>query len=218
MDSIVQAIAVYAIPVIFAITLHEAAHGFVARRFGDATAWMLGRVTLNPIKHIDPIGTIAVPAVLLLLGKLFGGGFFLFGWAKPVPVNFENLRNPKRDMIWVSAAGPGANLAMALLWALFFKILMVTGVEERYFYLVAQAGLTVNLMFMALNLIPIPPLDGGRILIGVLPRAASNTVARLEPYGIFVVFALLATGLLSSLLLPPVSFAFGAIATLFGLR
>lgn len=205
MESIVRDIAVYALPVIFAITLHEAAHGFVARRFGDPTAWMLGRVTLNPLKHIDPMGTIIVPGLLLLSSKLLGGPFFLFGWAKPVPVNFGNLRHPKRDMIWVAGAGPAANLLMAIGWALFFSVLQATGVEEHYFYLVAVAGIEMNIMLMALNLVPIPPLDGGRILVGVLPHAASRAVASIEPYGFFIILALLATGLLSTIMAPLVS-------------
>lgn len=205
MESLIRDIAVYAIPVIFAITLHEAAHGFVARRFGDPTAWMLGRVTVNPLKHIDPFGTIIVPGLLLLSSKLLGGPFFLFGWAKPVPVNFSNLRHPKRDMIWVAGAGPAANLLMAMGWALLFSGLQMAGVEERYFYLVAVAGIEMNIMLMALNLVPIPPLDGGRILVGLLPHAASRVVASIEPYGFFIILGLLATGLLSTIMAPLVS-------------
>src|SRR6266536_1297439 len=164
MDFSLATIALYAVPVVFAITLHEAAHGYVARIFGDQTAWMLGRVTLNPIKHIDPVGTILVPGMLLLLAKFFGGPAFIFGWAKPVPVNFGNLRNPKRDMFWVAGAGPVANFAMAIAWGLLFRasstggILASNGLTEM-----AGAGIQINLMLMALNLLPILPLDGGRI-------------------------------------------------------
>jgi Zn-dependent protease len=185
MESVIQAIAVYAIPVLFAITVHEAAHGYVARMFGDNTAYVLGRVTLNPIKHIDPIGTIAVP-----LGMLIMTGF-MFGWAKPVPVDWGSLRKPKRDMIWVAAAGPGVNLLMAIGWAMMFRVLAMLGVEERFFYEVARAGIQVNLIFMALNLLPIPPLDGGRIVSGLLPRNASIMFSRLEPYGLIIIVVLL---------------------------
>lgn len=215
MDSIIRDIAVYAIPVIFAITLHEAAHGYVARLFGDSTAWMLGRVSINPVKHIDPIGTIVVPAVLLLLSKLSGGGFFLFGWAKPVPVNFDNLRNPKLDMIWVAAAGPAANLAMAIAWGLLIKALHAFDVQEQFFYLVGFAGIEMNIMLMALNLVPIPPLDGGRILVGLLPQPLSRMVASLEQFGLIIVVLLLSTGLLSTLMRPFVAFGQSIIMALF---
>ena len=196
MENLIQTIAVYAIPVLFAITLHEAAHGYVARRFGDSTAWMLGRVTLNPLKHVDPIGTILVPGLILLTSSLAGAGGMLFGWAKPVPVNFGNLRNPKRDMIWVAAAGPASNLVQAVLWAIFLKLQLVLGMEERFFVEVAFAGINVNLVLMALNLLPLPPLDGGRILVGLLPHRAAYAVARIEPYGFFILIALLVSGTL----------------------
>jgi len=209
MDSVIRAIAIYALPVIFAITLHEAAHGYVARLFGDSTAWMLGRVSLNPVKHIDPIGTIAVPLILLIFAELSGAGFMLFGWAKPVPVNFSNLRHPKQDMIWVAAAGPGANLAMAIGWSLLDRLLSGMGVSESYFHIVATAGLQVNVAFMVINLIPIPPLDGGRVLVGLLPMGLARTVSGIEPYGIFILFGLIAldsrTGLLSAVLVPIIS-------------
>lgn len=201
MDNLIQTIAVYAIPVLLAITLHEAAHGYVARMFGDSTAWMLGRVTLNPLKHIDPIGTILVPGAILLLSSLGGGGM-LFGWAKPVPVNYGHLRNPKRDMIWVAAAGPGSNLLQAILWALVFKLALAFGIEERFVYLVAQAGISVNLVLMALNLLPLPPLDGGRIAVGLLPGRAAWALSRVEPYGFFILLALLVTGTLGFFLSP----------------
>lgn len=202
MEDLIQTIAVYAIPVLLAITLHEAAHGYVARMFGDSTAWMLGRVTLNPLKHVDPVGTVLVPGVILLTSALAGAGGMLFGWAKPVPVNFANLRHPKRDMIWVAAAGPGSNLVQAILWALLFKLLLMAGVQERFFFLVAQAGISVNLVLMALNLLPLPPLDGGRILVGLLPPGPSQALARVEPYGFFILIALLVTGTLSVFLRP----------------
>ena len=163
MESLIQAITVYAIPVLFAITLHEAAHGYVARIFGDQTAYVAGRITLNPLKHIDPVGTIIVPIAILLLSKLAGGSGFLFGWAKPVPVSFGNLRRPKQDMIWVAAAGPGANLFMAIAWALWLKLQLVFGLNETFFVEMAKAGIFVNIGLMALNLLPVPPLDGGSL-------------------------------------------------------
>ena len=196
MENVIQEIAVYAIPVLFAITVHEAAHGYVARMFGDNTAYVLGRVTLNPVKHIDPIGTIVVPLGMVLLTG------FMFGWAKPVPVDWGSLRKPKRDMIWVAAAGPGVNLAMAVVWALLYRVLTAAGVQESYFYLVAQAGISVNLVFMALNLLPIPPLDGGRIVSGLLPTRMSIAYSRIEPYGLFILLALMFTGALSFFLRP----------------
>ena len=196
MENVIQEIAVYAIPVLFAITVHEAAHGYVARMFGDNTAYVLGRVTLNPVKHIDPIGTIVVPLGMVLLTG------FMFGWAKPVPVDWGSLRKPKRDMIWVAAAGPAVNLAMAVVWALLYRVLSAAGVQESYFYLVAQAGISVNLVFMALNLLPIPPLDGGRIVSGLLPTRMSIVYSRIEPYGLFILLALMFTGALSFFLRP----------------
>lgn len=191
-----QAIAVYAIPVLFAITVHEASHGYVARMFGDNTAYVLGRVTLNPIKHIDPVGTIAVPLGMVILTG------FMFGWAKPVPVDWSSLRRPKRDMIWVAAAGPAVNLLMAIAWAIIFRVLQMFGVEERFFFEVARAGIQVNLVFMALNLLPIPPLDGGRIVSGLLPRQLSNAYSRIEPFGLFIIIGLMVSGALSFLLRP----------------
>ncbi len=202
MDSVIQAITVYAIPVLLAITLHEAAHGYVARMFGDSTAYMLGRVTLNPLKHIDPVGTVIVPLAIVLLSKLAGGGGFLFGWAKPVPVNFANLRRPKRDMIWVAAAGPGINLVMAIGWALLLKGLLIAGLHEPFFVEMAKAGVFVNIGLMALNLLPLPPLDGGRILVGLLPHRLSHALSRVEPYGFFILIALLATNTIGFFLQP----------------
>jgi Zn-dependent protease len=208
--SLLATIGLYAVPVVFAITLHEAAHGYVARMFGDQTAWMLGRVTLNPLKHIDPVGTVLVPISLLLLSKVMGGGGFLFGWAKPVPVNFGNLRQPKRDMLWVAAAGPAANFLMALGWTLVAKFATSEGVE-----VMASAGVITNVVLMVLNLFPIPPLDGGRIAVSLLPHRLALSYARLEPYGFMFVIILLATGVLNALMAPFVSFFlsfFGALA------
>jgi Zn-dependent protease len=197
MESLVQTITVYAIPVLFAITLHEAAHGYVARMFGDNTAYVAGRITLNPIKHIDPIGTIVVPLVILLVTK-----GMLFGWAKPVPVDIGSLRRPKQDMVWVAAAGPGANLLMAIVWAIFFTTQGAIGLQEQFFQAMAIAGMQVNLVLMALNLLPVPPLDGGRIMVGLLPHRLSYMFARLEPYGLIIVILLLASGTLGFFLAP----------------
>ncbi len=215
--SLLETIALYAVPVVFAITLHEAAHGYVARMFGDSTAWMLGRVTANPLKHIDPVGTVLVPLGLLLLSKLAGGGGFLFGWAKPVPVNFGNLRNPKRDMLWVAAAGPGANLAMALIWALAYRLsgsggaLASAGLEEM-----ARAGIMINVVLMVLNLLPILPLDGGRIVVSLLPHRVALSYARMEPYGFVVIILLLATGVLNDVMAPFVALVLAALRFVVG--
>jgi Zn-dependent protease len=188
MDFSLETAILWVVPVVLAITLHEAAHGYVARIFGDQTAWMLGRVTLNPLKHIDPIGTVLVPGVLFLLKAPF-----LFGWAKPVPVNFGNLRHPKRDMIWVAGAGPLANFVMALGWAFLLRATQPSGaLASGGMYEMAQAGVSINLALLALNLLPVPPLDGGRIAVGLLPHRASLLLARAEPYGFFVVLALIA--------------------------
>jgi Zn-dependent protease len=200
---LVQTIVLWAVPVVFAITIHEAAHGYVARMFGDQTAWMLGRVTLNPIKHIDPIGTIAVPGFLIALSVLTKAPLFLFGWAKPVPVNFGNLRNPKRDMFWVAGAGPFVNFVMAVAWAFLLRMAMPGGVIASDGLLeMGDAGVQINLMLMALNLLPILPLDGGRIAVSLLPHSIAASYARLEPYGFMVVILLLATGFLGTLMRP----------------
>jgi Zn-dependent protease len=188
MEFSLETVVLAVVPVVLAIAMHEAAHGYVARLFGDQTAWMLGRVTLNPLKHIDPIGTIAVPGILLLVGAPF-----LFGWAKPVPVNFGNLRNPKRDMIWVAAAGPLTNFAMAIFWAWLAKAAAPSGaLSSNALYVMSQIGISVNLALLVLNLLPIPPLDGGRIAVGILPNAAASVLARAEPYGFFVILLLIA--------------------------
>jgi Zn-dependent protease len=202
MDVSLQTIALWVVPVVFAITLHEAAHGYVARIFGDRTAEMQGRITLNPLRHIDPVGTILVPGVLILAAK-FGGPQFVFGWAKPVPVNFGNLRDPKRDMLWVAAAGPGANFAMALAWALLFKLFaIIGGLHGMQWSQMAKIGVSVNLVLMALNLLPVPPLDGGRIAVSLLPLRAAQAWARLEPYGLFVIVGLLVFGVLDDVMEP----------------
>jgi Zn-dependent protease len=201
MENVIQTIAVYAIPVLFAITLHEAAHGYVARMFGDQTAFVAGRITLNPLKHIDPVGTVLVPIGILLLSSLGGGGF-LFGWAKPVPVDIGSLRRPKQDMVWVAAAGPASNLAMAIGWALILKLQIASGINEVYFVEMAKAGIFVNIGLMALNLLPVPPLDGGRIVVGLLPHRLAYSFSRIEPYGLFVVLFLLASGTLGFFLRP----------------
>ena len=203
MELSLATIVLWAVPVVFAITLHEAAHGFVARQFGDQTAYMLGRVTLNPLKHIDPIGTIAVPGFLIAVSVLTKAPLFIFGWAKPVPVNFGNLRRPKRDMFWVAGAGPFANFAMAIAWAILLKVAAPGGaIESDGLLEMADAGIQVNLMLMALNLLPILPLDGGRVALSLLPGAAAQGYAKLEPYGFVVVILLLVTGVLSTLMLP----------------
>lgn len=201
MRDLIQTISVFALPVLFAITLHEAAHGYVARLFGDNTAYAAGRLSLNPARHIDPVGTILVPLVVLLMSSIGGGGF-LFGWARPVPVNFGALRHPKRDMIWVAAAGPASNLAMAIAWVLLAKGLLAMGIQEPFFLEMARAGVFVNLGLMALNLLPVPPLDGGRIVAGLLPHRWSWQYSKIEPYGLFIVLGLMFTGLLNLFLAP----------------
>jgi Zn-dependent protease len=202
MNEIIQTLSLYALPVVFAITLHEAAHGYVARLFGDPTATQLGRVTLNPIKHVDPVGTIAVPIGILLMSKLVGGPFLLFGWAKPVPVDFGRLRRPKRDMLWVALAGPAANLLMAILWGISLRLLFESGDRGSFWFQMAQVGIQINLTLMALNLLPILPLDGGRVLFSLLPHQLAWQYGRIEPFGLFIVIALLATGVLGTLIAP----------------
>jgi Zn-dependent protease len=213
--NLVQTIAIYALPVIFAITLHEAAHGYVARHFGDNTAYVLGRVSLNPLRHIDLVGTVLVPLLILLTSS----GGILFGWAKPVPVDFSGLRHPKRDMLWVAAAGPLANLFMAVLWALTMKIALVAPhtAFTLPLSLMAKAGITVNLVLMLLNLLPILPLDGGRIAVSLLPNRLAYGFSRLEPYGFPILLLLLFTNLLSAILNPMVNASIHVIATIFQL-
>lgn len=199
MPELVQNLAVWALPVLFAITLHEVAHGWAARALGDNTAAVQGRLSLNPIKHIDPIGTLLVPAICIAIGG------FLFGWAKPVPVTARNLRHPKRDMALVAAAGPLSNLVMALLWAVLLKVAVTQGAEEGLMLglkLMAGAGIVINLVLMALNLLPLPPLDGGRVLSGLLPSRLSWQLDRIEPYGFVILLALIFLGVLGPLLRP----------------
>jgi len=217
--NLVQTIAIYALPVIFAITLHEAAHGYVARHFGDRTAFMLGRISLNPIRHIDWVGTIAVPLLILVVSKLFGGAGILFGWAKPVPVNFHALRHPKRDMLWVAAAGPAANLAMAFGWALVMKASLAFPVGSFLYpaSLMAEAGITVNIVLMVLNLLPILPLDGGRIAVSLLPDRLALGYARLEPFGfpILLMLMFLPPHLLGTIMMPMVQASIDLIEAIF---
>ena len=197
---LIQTVAIYALPVIFAISVHEAALGYAARYFGDNSAWMLGRVTLNPTKHIDPMGTVVMPLILYLVTS----GAFLFGYAKPVPVRFDRLRNPKRDMVWVALAGPAANLAQALAWGVLLYVLQGAAVTEPFFLRMCQGGVLVNVVMFAFNLFPLPPLDGGRILVGLLPTKQALFVSRIEPYGFFIVMALVIAGVVSSLWMQPV--------------
>lgn len=211
MNELIQTIAVYALPVLFAITLHEAAHGYVARMFGDPTAAQAGRITLNPMRHIDPVGAVLVPLGMLLLTKLAGGAGVLFGWAKPVPVDFGRLRRPKRDMLWVAAAGPVANLAMAILWALSLRLLFESGAAEDFWFEMAIAGVQVNLVLMALNLLPILPLDGGRIVFSLLPNRMAWQYSRIEPYGMVIVVVLLVSGLLWTVLEPVLALGRGIV-------
>jgi len=194
-----QTILIYALPVLFAITVHEAAHGYAARHFGDNTAYALGRITLNPVKHIDPVGTILMPLMLYFATS----GAFLFGYAKPVPVRFGNLRNPKTDMIWVALAGPAANLAQALMWGIAFFLLRGAGVDEPFFIKMCQGGILVNVVMFVFNLFPLPPLDGGRILVGLLPYKQAALVSRVEPWGFFIVMALVVSGVVSALWMQP---------------
>jgi Zn-dependent protease len=198
-NNLVQTVLIYALPVLFAITVHEAAHGYVARYLGDNTAWVQGRVTLNPIPHIDPIGTIAMPLLLYFATS----GSFLFGYAKPVPVDFGQLRRPKRDMIWVALAGPASNFIQAILWAIVFTLLYGFGVRERFFLEMAKAGVLVNLVMWAFNLFPLPPLDGGRILTGLLPPRLAWNFSRIEPFGFFIVLGLVVVGVLGTWWLRP---------------
>lgn len=198
-SNLIQTVLIYALPVLFAITVHEAAHGYAARYFGDNTAHMLGRITLNPLKHIDPVGTILMPLMLYFATS----GAFLFGYAKPVPVQFGNLRNPKRDMIWVALAGPASNFLQAIVWAVVLAVLVTQGVQERFFVEMARAGILVNLVMWAFNLFPLPPLDGGRILVGLLPWKLANQVARIEPFGFFIVLALVVMGIVGTIWLRP---------------
>lgn len=219
MEALISNLAIWALPVVLAITLHEAAHGYVARHFGDPTAHLAGRITLNPMRHIDPVGTVLVPALILAASTLIGGSGLLFGWAKPVPVNFGRLRKPKADMLWVAAAGPGANLVMAIAWALLFRL--AEGLPANPYSLpmmrMADAGMQINAVLMLVNLLPIPPLDGGRILVSLLPGKLAWQFARIEPYGFAILLLLLFTGLLGEILGPLMALFRFALAVVFGL-
>jgi Zn-dependent protease len=210
MEDVIQTIAVYALPVIFAITLHEAAHAYAARYLGDSTAYMQGRMSLNPIKHIDPFGTLIIPILLYVATS----GAFLFGYAKPVPVEYGNLRKPKRDMAWVALAGPVANFVMAFLWMIFAIILSVAGVEEEFFRRMAQAGVLTNLVVLAFNLFPVPPLDGGRVMTSMLPHRYAYKFAQIEPYGFFIVMALVLLKVLYFWMVPVMTAAHAALKLL----
>jgi len=211
-DQLIQTIAIAAIPILFAITLHEAAHGYVARHFGDMTAYQQGRISLNPLRHIDPVGTILLPILTLMLGGI------LFGWAKPVPVNFSALRRPKQDMLWVAIAGPASNLAMALGWALFYKL--AWSFPDNYFaeplLEMANIGIKINVVLLVLNLLPLPPLDGGRVAVSLLPHRQAYQLSRIEPYGMFILIFLAITPVLGWILFPLVGLVEKLISLLFG--
>ena len=199
-------------PVIFAITVHEAAHGYVARYFGDMTAHYLNRITLNPIRHIDPMGTILLPALLFIMSSPF-----LFGWAKPVPVNFSNLRNPKKNMLWVALAGPASNLLMAIFWTIILvRIDLFPAQAELFLRVMSLAGIQINIVLMVLNLLPLPPLDGGRVAVSLLPYPWSNKLAGIERYGFFILIFLLFSGLLSGILTPLINISTSIIFSIFG--
>jgi Zn-dependent protease len=212
-NQIVQTVAIYALPVLFAITLHEAAHGYVARHFGDMTAYAQGRISLNPARHFDWLGTLVIPIVILVLSS----GKFLFGWAKPVPVNYSALRSPRRHMLWVAAAGPASNLAMTIGWALLLKIALILPVNmfTEPMLEMSKAGIQVNLIFAFLNLLPILPLDGGRIVASLLPARVAWGYAKLEPWGFPILLGLMFMGALNVILAPMIAFSFSVLGTLF---
>lgn len=208
--TVIQKIAIYALPVIFAITVHEAAHGYAAKHFGDMTAFNAGRITLNPLKHIDLFGTIILPALTVMLGGI------LFGWAKPVPVDFRRLRHPKKDMLWVAAAGPASNFVMAIFWALVMKFSV--NAPEAFVLpmaLMAKAGVTINIVLMVLNLLPLPPLDGGRIAVSLLPMNLARPFAQIERYGFIILIILLFSGVLGRILEPLINLVYALISIIF---
>ncbi len=208
----VQKLIIYAVPVLFAITVHEVAHGWIASKLGDQTAKMMGRLTLNPVKHIDPIGTVVVPVMMLIVSP------FILGWAKPVPVDWRNLKRPKQDMAWVAIAGPGANLLMMIFWAVLAKLIIVSGLGNYHYSIpvitMAMVGIGINIVLMVLNLIPIPPLDGSRVLSALLPPKAAYQYNRLEPYGLIIVLLLLFSGVLGKFFFPVVDFFNSAVKSL----
>jgi len=212
--TLLQKISVWVVPAIFAITVHEVAHGWVASRFGDLTARMMGRLTLNPLKHIDPVGTLLIPAITMLMAG------FIFGYAKPVPVSYRNLNNPKRDMALVALAGPGSNLLMALFWALWIRLVVVFGDSfpnaSLFLISIGIAGIFVNTILMVINMIPIPPLDGGRVLVELLPAKYSDLLARLEPFGFMILILLLFLGILGKLVGPLIMALMGWFSTVAG--
>ena len=210
--ALIQTIAISALPVIFAITLHEAAHGYAARHFGDNTAWLAGRISLNPLRHIDPFGTVLLPLLLFVVNSPF-----IFGWAKPVPVNFGRLRNPKRDMLWVAAAGPAVNLLMAFGWAVLLKlaIVMPFNAYTRPLAMMSEMGIGINVMLMVLNLLPLPPLDGGRIAVSLMPFSMAMKFSQLERWGIPILLLLSFTGMLGSIMWPFVAAVKSLIILLF---
>ncbi len=213
--NLIQQVAVWALPVLFAITVHEVAHGWVAKQLGDPTAMMLGRLTLNPLKHIDPIGTVLVPLVLILAGGV------IFGWAKPVPIAADNLHHPKRDMALVAAAGPLANLIMACIWALIMKLALLlpnslVNLALPLTYM-GGAGITINVILMVLNLLPVPPLDGSRVVAGFLPDPLAWKFGRIEQYGLIILLLLMVSGILGKIMWPPVAMVQNMIYRMFGL-
>jgi Zn-dependent protease len=210
--TIIQKIVAWILPVLFAITVHETAHGWMALRLGDKTAMMLGRLTLNPFKHIDPLGTILIPGLMYMLAG------FMFGWAKPVPVTWQNLKQPKRDMVFVAVAGPMSNLLMALLWALAIRIGLALGDAGLALVFMGVAGIFINTILMVLNLLPLPPLDGGRVMTGLLPGPLAYKFSLIEPYGFFILVGLLVTGLLGVILWPVIEFFMGLMAGVSGLQ
>lgn len=211
----IQKITIWILPVLFAVALHEAAHAWMADKKGDSTARMLGRLTFNPIKHIDPVGTILVPVLMVVLTG------FAFGWAKPVPVDARNLRNPKKDMMWVAAAGPVSNFLQALFWALFLNISVMffdgRSSISLFFLLMPIAGITINVILGVLNLLPIPPLDGGRIMSGLLSPRAAMQYSKIEPYGFFIIIALMLTGILSYIIFPVIAVFLKVLSSISGL-
>lgn len=209
-----QTLAIWTVPVLLAITLHEVSHGWAARYFGDHTAERLGRLSLNPLRHVDPVGTVIVPGLLLMLGG------FLFGWAKPVPVAMQNLRKPRQHMAWVALAGPMSNFVMGLAWGLLLKLSFSIGGGEGpivFLRYMAVAGIVINLILMVLNLIPVPPLDGGRVIAGLVPEPVARQLDRLEPWGLLILVGLLASGMLGHLMGPPLALVERALSTLLGL-